>query len=265
MGLERAGTGVGDDAGSPRGGDPAGEPRGRGGTRPAAQLHVLRRRRRSRAARRGGTDLRGQGARTASGHGETGRGKVVAAPVVRHGRRQAERRGQRLLRVPAALAEGRRGGGGRRRQLRGGARGEAVVRQGPAAGRGAGRLHARQGHAGPEPQPELLPDDGHPDDAERGAGARQWRAGGQLRAAGRPGGSPGLLSWHAQKRAEKPTLDEAGSYGYLVSATLPAAAIEAAAASGEIVLRLEVDDALPGGSRCTVRTPDATRSTRPWC
>jgi hypothetical protein len=62
-----------------------------------------------------------------------------------------------------------------------------------------------------------------------------------------PADHRGLLSWHAQKRAEKPTLDEAGSYGYLVSSSVPAEAVRAAAASGELVLRLEVDDALPGG------------------
>jgi hypothetical protein len=62
-----------------------------------------------------------------------------------------------------------------------------------------------------------------------------------------PADHRGLLSWHAQKRGEKPRLDEAGSYGYLVSAGVPAAALEAAAAAGQIVLRLEVDDGLPGG------------------
>jgi hypothetical protein len=62
-----------------------------------------------------------------------------------------------------------------------------------------------------------------------------------------PADHRGLLSWHAQKRSDKPRLDEAGSYGYLVSAGVSAAALEAAAAAGEIVLRLEVDEALPGG------------------
>jgi hypothetical protein len=62
-----------------------------------------------------------------------------------------------------------------------------------------------------------------------------------------PADHRGLLSWIAQKRSEKPTLDEAGSYGTLVSAIVPAEGVEAAARSGEIVLRLEVDDALAGG------------------
>jgi hypothetical protein len=62
-----------------------------------------------------------------------------------------------------------------------------------------------------------------------------------------PADHRGLLSWLAQKRSDKPTLDEAGSYGYLVSATVPSEALEAAARSGEIVLRLEVDAALAGG------------------
>ena len=62
-----------------------------------------------------------------------------------------------------------------------------------------------------------------------------------------PADHRGVLSWLAQKREEKPHLSEAGSYGYLVTATLPAAALEAAAREGAIVLRLQVDDALPGG------------------
>jgi predicted transcriptional regulator len=62
-----------------------------------------------------------------------------------------------------------------------------------------------------------------------------------------PADHRGLLSWHAQKREASPRLDEAGSYGYLVSAALPEAALRAAAASGELVVRLEVDAALPGG------------------
>ncbi len=62
-----------------------------------------------------------------------------------------------------------------------------------------------------------------------------------------PADHRGLLSWHAQQRTDKPRLDEAGSYGYLVTAGVPAAALVAAAAAGEIVLRLEVDEALAGG------------------
>ena len=62
-----------------------------------------------------------------------------------------------------------------------------------------------------------------------------------------PADHRGLLSWHAQVRAEKPTLDEAGSYGYLVSTAIPDAAWRAAAAAGEIVIRFEVPGALPGG------------------
>ena len=60
-----------------------------------------------------------------------------------------------------------------------------------------------------------------------------------------PADHRGLLSWHAQKRDGR--LDEAGSYGTLVTATLPAEALRAAAATGELRVRLEVDEALPGG------------------
>ncbi len=60
-----------------------------------------------------------------------------------------------------------------------------------------------------------------------------------------PADHRGILSWHAQKRDKK--LREAGSYGYLVSATLTAGSLEAAARAKEIVIRFEVDPALPGG------------------
>jgi hypothetical protein len=60
-----------------------------------------------------------------------------------------------------------------------------------------------------------------------------------------PADHRGLLSWHAQARDGR--LDEAGSYGYLVSATIPEGAVREAAASGELVVRLEVDPSLPGG------------------
>ena len=55
----------------------------------------------------------------------------------------------------------------------------------------------------------------------------------------------GLLSWHAQKRDGR--LDEAGSHGTLVSVSMSAEALRAAAAAGELRVRLEEDEALPGG------------------
>jgi len=60
-----------------------------------------------------------------------------------------------------------------------------------------------------------------------------------------PADHRGILSWHSQKRDKK--LREAGSYGYLVADAIPPEALRAAAAAKEIVLRLEVDPALPGG------------------
>jgi len=60
-----------------------------------------------------------------------------------------------------------------------------------------------------------------------------------------PADHRGILSWHSQKRDRK--LREAGSYGYLVQATIPAGAVQAAAKAGEFIVRLEVDDALAGG------------------
>ena len=55
----------------------------------------------------------------------------------------------------------------------------------------------------------------------------------------------GILSWHYQQRDRR--LREAGSYGDLLRLDLPREAIEKAAAAGEFVIRLQVDEALPGG------------------
>src|SRR4029079_8134208 len=60
-----------------------------------------------------------------------------------------------------------------------------------------------------------------------------------------PADHRGILSWHSQLKDKK--LREAGSYGYLVEVPIPRAALEKAAAEGGLVVRLEVDEALPGG------------------
>jgi hypothetical protein len=60
-----------------------------------------------------------------------------------------------------------------------------------------------------------------------------------------PADHRGILSWHSQLKDKK--LREAGSYGYLVEVPVPRSALEKAAAEGALVIRLEVDDALPGG------------------
>ena len=60
-----------------------------------------------------------------------------------------------------------------------------------------------------------------------------------------PADSRGILSWHAQPHDGH--LYEAGSYGQLLRVPIPAAAIAAAARGGELIVRLEVSDALPGG------------------
>ncbi len=60
-----------------------------------------------------------------------------------------------------------------------------------------------------------------------------------------PADHRGILSWHAQLRDRK--LREAGSYGYLVNVALPGQALKAAAEARELVIRLEVDESLPGG------------------
>lgn len=60
-----------------------------------------------------------------------------------------------------------------------------------------------------------------------------------------PADHRGILSWHSQKRDN--TLTEAGSYGYLVTADISSRALRQAEKSGTLVIRLEVDEALPGG------------------
>jgi predicted transcriptional regulator len=71
------------------------------------------------------------------------------------------------------------------------------------------------------------------------------RAAGSVDLQDDPADHRGILSWHAQPRDHK--LREAGSYGYLVTVPLPVDALAEASRTGEIVIRLEVDDALPGG------------------
>ncbi len=83
----------------------------------------------------------------------------------------------------------------------------------------------------------------------------RWPSAVRVRVAGQPVGEfdlpndpadhRGILSWHAQKHDK--TLHEAGSYGYLLSTAVPARALQAAADAKTIVIRLEVDPALPGG------------------
>jgi hypothetical protein len=60
-----------------------------------------------------------------------------------------------------------------------------------------------------------------------------------------PADSRGILSWHAQPHDGH--LYEAGSYGQLLRVPIPAGAIQEGARTGELIVRLEVDEALPGG------------------
>jgi hypothetical protein len=60
-----------------------------------------------------------------------------------------------------------------------------------------------------------------------------------------PADHRGILSWHAQLKDRR--LREAGSYGYLLEVEVPRAALERAAADGALLIRLEVDESLPGG------------------
>ena len=60
-----------------------------------------------------------------------------------------------------------------------------------------------------------------------------------------PADHRGILSWQAQPQDKK--LREAGTFGYKLSVPLPTDALQQAAKSGTLVIRLEVDDSLPGG------------------
>ena len=60
-----------------------------------------------------------------------------------------------------------------------------------------------------------------------------------------PADHRGILSWASQLRDRY--LREAGSYGQLIKVPIPAVALARAAQAGEVVIRLEVDDAFPGG------------------
>jgi hypothetical protein len=60
-----------------------------------------------------------------------------------------------------------------------------------------------------------------------------------------PADHRGILSWHAQKRDG--FLRDAGSYGQLLRVPISNASLAQAAAAGEVIVRLEVSDAFPGG------------------
>ncbi|MGI8739747.1 MAG: hypothetical protein ACR2KU_08960 [Gammaproteobacteria bacterium] len=67
----------------------------------------------------------------------------------------------------------------------------------------------------------------------------------QVQLADDPADHRGILSWQSQPHNDQ--LREAGSYGELVSVPIPRTALNDAAQAGELVVRLEVDEALPGG------------------
>jgi len=60
-----------------------------------------------------------------------------------------------------------------------------------------------------------------------------------------PADHRGILSWNSQKRDKK--LREAGSYGYLINASIPKDVLQKAYKNKEIVIRLEVSESLAGG------------------
>jgi Glycosyl hydrolases family 2, sugar binding domain/Glycosyl hydrolases family 2/Glycosyl hydrolases family 2, TIM barrel domain len=60
-----------------------------------------------------------------------------------------------------------------------------------------------------------------------------------------PADHRGILSWHYQPQDRK--LREAGSYGYRLGVNIPQKALEQARTTGELIIRLEVDESLAGG------------------
>jgi len=60
-----------------------------------------------------------------------------------------------------------------------------------------------------------------------------------------PADHRGILSWHYQIQDKK--LREAGSYGYRLSVNIPKKSLEEAIKTGELVIRLEVDEGSGGG------------------
>jgi hypothetical protein len=60
-----------------------------------------------------------------------------------------------------------------------------------------------------------------------------------------PADHRGVLSWHYQPKVRK--LQEAGSYGYRVAVNIPPQALNIAKVSGELIVRLEVPESMPGG------------------
>jgi Glycosyl hydrolases family 2, sugar binding domain/Glycosyl hydrolases family 2, TIM barrel domain/Glycosyl hydrolases family 2 len=60
-----------------------------------------------------------------------------------------------------------------------------------------------------------------------------------------PADHRGILSWHYQPQDRK--LREAGSYGYRLGVNIPQKALELAKTTGELIIRLEVDESLAGG------------------
>ena len=59
-----------------------------------------------------------------------------------------------------------------------------------------------------------------------------------------PADHRGILSWYSQPQNHK--LTEAGSYGYLIKATIPVEVLEHPS-DNKLVIRFEVDRSLPGG------------------
>ena len=188
------------------------------------------------------------------------------APLDGDGRPQAERRGSRLLRVPAAR--------GRRTCEREDVAGASFVAELGAKqlfgkdradkGRVQGDFMLGARHARPRPQPERLPDDRRRDAPERRADRRERRGARELRPAGRPGRPPRpavLARAEARRPARRGGLLRHARHG---DASAPRRCARprprASCASGSRWTRR-----CPAASPSTGRRAAATRSTRASC
>jgi hypothetical protein len=115
----------------------------------------------------------------------------------------------------------------------------------PDAGTGEGDFMRGGGTYDPGLNPNAYP----MTDETRFPSAVTVRVGGHVAArhelADDPADHRGILSWHSQ--LDDGHLREAGTYGELLRVAIPRAALDEAAARVELVIRLEVDEALPGG------------------
>jgi hypothetical protein len=230
---------------------PARPPRGRGGPGPAPQLHRVRGGGGRLAPRRAPASADGETLRVLrAAPADRSAARVEPAGVGRDGWPQAERGGLGLLRVPPGLAggpAGRRTWPGRRSSPSSGPR-SCSARTGRDGAQVQGDFMRGQGTHDPGRNPNAYP---MTDGVRHPSAVRVVVSGvsaGLFDLPDDPADHRGLalLARPGARGRSRPSTRRAPT-AYLVSAAVPAPALRAAAEAGEIVIRLEVDEALPGG------------------